>query len=259
MKFKSQEKVLEELKLLAAYDRHSILIEGPRGCGKSYCSKQYAQYNNISTIHFIEPKVAEIKQALEDSMQLDEKHLICIENLDYGSNQASQSILKYLEEPTKNVYIVVTCVNKHNVSSTIPSRSCCLKLSNPTQDDLDLYGRSINAQKFEVLVTYPVYKSCKSFVTLEYLLNSSLDKIDYYSNFADESFWNLTVDQITWNLSHYQDGSKCKLPLVLLTIFYHCHNSYIQTQCVKALQALESGRLSETAVLGKFVIDIKCN
>lgn len=259
MKLQFQNNVLASLKTLADSDRHSILIEGLRGSGKTYCAKSFAEYKGIPTFHKVVPKVSEIKEILEQSMTLSEPHVLCIENLDSGSVGASQAILKYLEEPLSNVYIVVTCLNSSKLSSTIPSRCVCLQLTNPTKDDLYFYGKSLNSQKLEIIKNYKVFNTAKTLGDIEYLLNLSLDKIQYYSNFADTEFWNLSVDQIMWNLGHYEDNSKSNLPLVLLTIFNSSPSMFIKQACVKALRNLESSRYSETAVLGKFVIDIKCS
>lgn len=254
-----QKSLIDKLQVLADSDRHSILIEGLKGSGKTYCAKQFADRKGITTFHKVQPKVADIKAVLEQSMSLTEPHVLCIENLDTGSVNASQAILKYLEEPLSNVYIIVTCLNKSKLSSTIPSRSVCVKLDNPTEDDLYFYGKSLNSQKLEIIKKYEVYQTAKTLEDINYLLNLTLDKIQYYSNFCDNSIWNLTVDQIMWNLGHYEDGSKSSIPLALLTIFNTTDSRYVKLCCIQALQDLESSRYSETAVLGKFVIDIKCN
>ena len=93
----SQKEPLAELKQLAASNRQSILIEGPSGCGKTYLCKQYANMLGIDDFSVVAPKVADIREALDSCLSLQNRVLLAIENLDLGVAGASYTLLKSLE------------------------------------------------------------------------------------------------------------------------------------------------------------------
>lgn len=51
-----------------------------------------------------------------------DKKVFIIENIDVSTNAAQNKLLKTLEEPTKNVYLILTCANIEMVLPTIRSR-----------------------------------------------------------------------------------------------------------------------------------------
>ena len=115
MELISQRAALEDLHRLADANKHSILIEGSEGCGKSYIAKQYATMLDIVDFQVVEPKVQCIKEAINSCYVIDNPIVLYIENLDTGVLAASYALLKFLEEPSSHVYIVITCRNLQNI------------------------------------------------------------------------------------------------------------------------------------------------
>ena len=107
MELISQRAALEDLHRLADANKHSILIEGSEGCGKSYIAKQYATMLDIVDFQVVEPKVQCIKEAINSCYVIDNPIVLYIENLDTGVLAASYALLKFLEEPSSHVYIVI--------------------------------------------------------------------------------------------------------------------------------------------------------
>jgi DNA polymerase III gamma/tau subunit len=258
MELEYQQSALNQLKLLSDKDAHSILISGLRGSGKTYCAKQFSRYKNIDTFHSISPKVADLKTAIDSSYQLQDLQVICIENLDDGSNAAAQVILKYLEEPLSNVYVIVTCVNTAKIPDTILSRSISVELEHPRMNELAQYARSINAQKYTAYRDYAVYKTAKTLSDIKQILNLSLDQIKYYEQFSDsKAILSLPSNDIMWMLGHYNDSSKADLKLSLRCLLQALAGTKQAQFVLNSLLAVESNRLSETAVLGSLVLDLK--
>ena len=257
MEFDFQSQAISQIKVLADNDVHSILISGIRGCGKTYVAQKFAEFKGINTFHSINAKVADLKDAIQSSFRLQENQVICIENLDDGKSAASQVILKYLEEPLPNVYVIVTCVNSSKLPDTILSRAIEVQIGIPHMNELSQYARNLNAQRFNTYREYSVFSTCKSLSDVRQILNLSLDQIKYYEQFQDiKSLFKQSVDAILWNLGHYADNSKADSKLALRCIMRS--DSIFRGLALNSLLELEENKLSETAILGKFVLNSKC-
>ena len=248
-----QDSCIEYLETLAESDKHSILISGIGGSGKTWMAKHFAEYKNISTFHIVQPKVLDLKELIDSSYKLQDDQVICIENLDKGKDAAAQVILKYLEEPLPNVYIIVTCSNILNIPTTIRSRSIEVTVPNPSFSDICAYGSYINKSKFDVVKSYSVIKICKSLSDVRYFLDLPLDKLKYFEKFENE-FKSQSIDSFMWNIGHFEDNSKIDLK-VSLKCLYNC--TWVnKNQVLNSLLALETGRISETAILGKLALEL---
>lgn len=258
MELEYQKPSLEYIKVLADKDIHSILISGLQGNGKTYLAKKYAKYLGIETFHSIQPKTNDLKATIESSFKLQDRQVICIENLDTGKDAASQVILKYLEEPLSNVYVIITCINTAKLPDTILSRVISVNLSIPRVNELAQYARAINPQKYAAYRDYLVFTCSKSLSDVRQILNMSTSQIKYYENFRDfDKLLKLPTDQILWTLGHYDDNSKSDTRLVLRCLL-KCIDYSEQFRCIlSSLIALEDKRISETAILGKLVLNLK--
>lgn len=258
MELKYQDNAIEELKRLADSDAHSILVEGRRGSGKTHLAQEFADMKGIDTFNAVNPKVVELKETIESSLKLDDNQVVCIENLDLGVSGASQAILKYLEEPLPNIYIVVTCINLLRVPTTIRSRSMTVKLHNPSPADLASYAQQYDSLRYNTAKDYLVFQICKSISDVKEVMNFTVDQLQYYDSVATDSFWADSIDRIMWNLGHYPNNEKANLKFSLRCLMdRYKSDKDIYRAALDALLALESSRISETAVLGKLVLDLK--
>lgn len=251
-----QEFALERLRYIAKNDNHSVLISGIRGCGKTYLASCFAKMKNIDTFHSVQPKISEIRNALDDSYSLDDNQVICIENLDDGVVAASQALLKYLEEPRKNTYVIITCVNEASLTNTIPSRSISVHVNPPSDKDLSAYLHRVcpDPKRVEGSVAF---ESCKSISDVKYLSTLDYTKVRYYDKFATNAFFKKSTDSVLWELTHYEDNSKCDPVLALRCVLAGECDYNLKLNALDSLIVLESKRCSEYSVLGNFVTSIR--
>ena len=257
MQANSQKESLQELKMLAQSNRQSILIEGPSGSGKTYLSKQYANMLGIDDFSIVQPKVNDIREALDACLSLNNKVLIEIENLDTGVPKASYTLLKTLEEPSPNMYLVVTCRNMQGVPDTILSRSAVVSVSPPTISDIDAYGKERDLLKFNNVSSRLVWQCARSFSDADEILDMNVDEINYYESLSEVCKFNDTVSNIIWKISHYASGKECNLELAIRSIMDLMHNNFVTKCGIECIRDLSNSRIAQHAVLAKFIFNAK--
>lgn len=257
MQYKSQEEALQQLEMLARANRQSIIIEGPSGSGKSYIARQYASMVNVSDFASVEPKVADIREAVDACIQNGTKLLMCIENLDCGVAAASYTLLKFLEEPIEGVYIVITCRDLKLLPDTIPSRSTVVTLQPPRMDDLSMYAESKDRAKFLILQNKRVWRCCHSFTDADAILAMNATQIDYYESINQLCKFTDSITNIVWNLSHYDNNNACNVELAIRCVMDVLKKPFITKCGVECIRDLSSKRIAQHAVLAKFAFNCK--
>lgn len=259
MKLKCQTTAIKELQQLASRDRHSVLLEGVSGSGKTYLSKQYASMLGIDDYVNTPSTVSDIRKAIDHCYELESKVVICIENLDEGVLGASYTLLKFLEEPRDNIYIVVTCCNIHKVPDTIISRSSVVTLAAPTPNDIDTFISSYMEDRREIIETRDdIRKSVKNFHDVDYCMNmTNLSYCEHLQNLVSLIQSKKPISDIVWALGHYADGSEVPIKFMLNYIISNTSNSHIKTHGISCMKELDGSRIATHAVLSKFVMDCK--
>ena len=257
MEFSSQKEPLTILRNLATSGRHSILIEGPSGSGKSYLSKQFANMLNIDDYHEVAPKVADIRDALDTCSNLDANVCLGIENLDTGVAAASYTLLKSLEEPSPNLYLVITCRNQEAVPDTIVSRSTVVTVGPPTNRDIDEYAKSRDLLKFNNIASRLVWQCVRSFKEADAALNMNPDQIAYYEDLANICNFKDNVSSIIWKMSHYPSGQESSVELSIRCISALMKKPFITKCGIECATDLTIGRIAQHAVLAKFAFNAK--
>lgn len=252
-----QSSAVQDLRFLSQSDRHSLLIEGPIGSGKSYLAKQYAKMRNIIDVSAVSPTVQGIREALEASYDFTEPVVFCIENLDTGVPAASFTSLKFLEEPVDNVYIVVTCRDRFKVPDTIISRSTCVTVSAPAPLDIQKYAQHVDAAKYEQLCHTAIWGAVRSLNDIEYVYRMTYDQITYYTHVISALDFKDTVSNIVWKLGHYSDNSEIDIAFMFNYIIATCDSSRIQRYAIAGMHDLATARIAAHAVLAKFVFECK--
>lgn len=257
MDFKFQQESIEKLEEIADKDKHSIIISGISGCGKTYLGSRYARFLHIQTFNTCQPKINDIKTTLAASFNLQDRQVVCIENLDTGSNAASQSLLKFLEEPSRNVYVVITCNNLSKLPNTIISRAISVEINPPTVSDIEAYAKYVNDARYRRIRESLLFSSLKSLSDVRYALNLDLERVSYFEKFGDESFLKGNTSTVMWNLSHFENSTKFSPSIAFRCILKGKCNPLVKSEALQALLAFEEHRLSETAIIGKFVLNLK--
>ncbi len=257
MNFKCQLDAISQLHSLSITDQHSILIEGPEGCGKSYLVSYYSKLIGCSDIQFVSPSVQSIKDSIDHCALSNNRILLSIENLDTGVLSASYVLLKFLEEPTSNVYVVITCRNLNQIPDTIISRSAVVSVSPPITFDINLYGQSKDADKYNSLSCLDVWNAIKTFKDVDTIYNLSSSNLSYIINTASSLSFKDTVGNIVWKLSHYDDGSDLPVLLMMRYIVSSTHSDHIKRAAIQCIHDLEFSRVGSHAILSKFVFESK--
>lgn len=249
-----QKSAINQLQSLANSDRHSILIEGIEGSGKTELALQYSRMINTNDFTLVNPNVQQLRDAIDACYNLSTATCICIENLDQGVTAASYTILKFLEEPAENVYIVLTCRNRYRVPDTIISRSAVVTIDPPTRNSLVQYSKvrypDLNIDN------HPLLRCMKTFSDIDHLSKMTADQIDYFHTFTQLDF-NESVSNMSWKLSHYPDNTECPVKFAIRYIMNLTHNVHVHRCGVECLDDLDSGRIASHAILSKFCMDLK--
>lgn len=265
MNLACQQDCLEKLMQYVESDRHSILIEGGPGVGKSYCVTQLAEMLKVDDIMTIEPTVNAVRSAIDSCYSIEHKLLICIDNLDQGVKAASYAMLKFLEEPKHNVYIAVTCTNLYDLPDTIISRSVVASISYPTPDDILLFAQYKNADKYMQLCTstyhHPVWGAVKTFAQIITVFDMSIEQLNYFQTLSDnirsKRLLKDSVSSILWTLGHYPDNTEIDPQLMLQFIMTQNLDQYMQKTCISCLQELNKRRIAAHVIVAKFIMEWK--
>lgn len=257
MNFDCQSISLDIIAKLADRQAPSILIVGPEGCGKSYLARQFAIKSGIADFAFVEPTVASIREISELCSEITTPIVICIENLDTGVSAASYTLLKFLEEPRKNVHVVVTARNITLLPDTIPSRCVTVWMSQPTERDLLDYARiSAPATKLQSILDSAVFKACRGFTDVTKLLNLTNDQLAYLIRIPTLITANESLSVVVWKLTHYADNSPLDSMFALKCIAA-AYDGAVRRFCINAITDIQSGRVSAHTAIAKFIFDCR--
>ena len=257
MILENQVEAIKKLEQLAISDRHSILISGDAGSGKSYLSKEYSKIKGIKDYIVIEPKVSSIRDSIINCLSLQNKIIISIENLDLGILSASYTLLKFLEEPPENIYIVITCRNIKNIPDTILSRCVTVSLPNMSQHDITEYAKQNYPDKLNVLNDIVLKRCLKSIADVDSIMKIEQKNIEHLRNIVGILYSNDCVSNKIWKLQKYPDGSPIDPVLAVRYIMYSMNLPDVSRVCIECLDNLTFSSIGTHAVLSKFMMQIK--
>ena len=251
----NQSSAYVHLQDLSKSDRHSILIDGVQGCGKTYLSMQYGKMVNCVDMFTVNPTVNEIRNIIQECYNMKDNVLISIENLDSGVPAASYALLKFLEEPLSNVYIVVTCRNMKYVPDTIISRSTVVSVAPPTSKDLSDYAITKDRNKFEKIRNKIVWSLINSYSEVDNVLSMNSEHIDYFSTLSKKL--NGNISSVGWIVTHYEDNTPIPLEFSIRFLLSTTSSSYLQKCCYEALKDCSEARISQHAIISKLLFEFK--
>lgn len=257
MNFICQQSAISQLQELADHKRHSVLIEGVSGSGKTYLAKQYASMVGAEDFQIIDPTVKSIRSAIDTCYTLSSSIVLCIENLDSGVAAAAYALLKFLEEPASNVYLVVTCANMYKVPDTIVSRSVCVAAAPPTPADVTHYAIEKYPARYQELKATPLWNCVRSFKQADTVLSMTDNQVDYFTSLQSILGFDDNVSSITWKLGHYSDNTATPLDIVVSYVIEMSNSHHIKQAGMQCIKELAAGRVGAHAVLAKFVFECK--
>lgn len=257
MDFTNQQSSIYELQKLAESRKHNILIDGSIGSGKTYLAKQYANMLGIDDFHIIESKVSAVKDMIESCYQIVSPILICIENLDTGVDAVSYSLLKFLEEPSDNVYIVVTCRNIKCIPDTIISRSAVVSVPPIMECDLVHYAQSKDKVRFDEISNLKLWQCIKSTNDIDTVFSLDQKQLEYIVSLKSIIYSNDPVSTTLWKIQKFPDGTSTPIKFIVQYLMSVIDSKIIWRSGYKCIKSLSSSRISTNAAVSRFLLDIK--
>lgn len=161
-----QEKLV---KILDGYTLQSaprtILFLGPAGCGKSWLATRFAQQLGLDHVDISSDFTSE---KLMDYYQCPVPKLYIID-LNVIDEKQQNKILKFIEEPSANMYVILTARSEIGVLPTILNRCVKYTFEDYTPEQLSQFDWAINCSDQRI------YQICKTPGQLNNLPDDNLD------------------------------------------------------------------------------------
>ena len=218
MEFQNQKSAMYELKHLASADCHSILLHGEAGCGKSWLSRKYQSMVKADDFIQLYAKMQDIKDFITNVYLYQTKAVVCIENIDCGVDGVAQAILKLLEEPPENIYLIVTARYARNVPNTILSRTSTVFVQQFKFDDLLLYAKEKYGLKAESL-KQDLYLFCKNPNDVDYIMSLQQSELDYVKALPELISSKNPVATTVWKLQQLHSGAKIPMQFIIRSLY----------------------------------------
>lgn len=257
MEFQNQILSIDKLKDFAKSNRHSILLDGPQGCGKTYLAKLFSDMINVSNFEIISPTVSSIRDAIDSCILLEQPVVLCIENLDTGVIAASYTLLKFLEEPNNNIYIIVTCRNILKIPDTIMSRCTSISVPPPLESDLVKFAKEKYQHNYELYSKHLLWQCMRTFTDVDIFMNLSDVQLDYFDSLRSTLNFSDSVSSLMWKLGHYSDNSETPLELVLRYVMEISNSNYVKRCGIQCIKDIAQSKVASHVALAKFCFDIK--
>ena len=258
MHFESQEPSNLMLKAFAKSKKHSVVISGNEGVGKSHLAHKYAEYLGISRdFVIIRPTMEDIQNTLEELVEINTPTCICIENLDNGVIGVSYALLKFVEEPKENVYIVITCRNINKLPDTILSRCVSTHIEPPNHQDIILYCKTYYSSDYARLKDHILFSCISSFSDADIIMKLDADKLAYFDSIKNLLNFNDSVSNLSYKFSHYSDKSKLPFQILLKYIMKVSGDNVINWYAINCSDDILLGRIAEWAAINNFIFDCK--
>ena len=257
MKLTCQNIAYSDLQVLAQNHRHSIIVAGISGSGKTHLAHRYARFLGISDFYIINPAVNDLRTFIEECQTKANNIVVCIENLDSGVVSASYTLLKLIEECPEHIYVVITCNNLQGIPETIHSRCAIVNILPPTRADLDAYAKSKDLTAFNYLSGYPIWRCIRTFSEVEEVLKYTPEHLQYFDKLPEVLRSNDSVSSISWKFTHFADKAEIPVALVVRYISQLVSDTYHQRACIDCLNDLADNKISKNAIISKLVFELK--
>lgn len=221
--------VIGQEKLVKTLDSYTLqnvpktmLFLGPDGCGKSWISARFAEQLGLESVD-IKPDVAADK--LIEYYQCPVAKMYFINLKDFDEKQQNK-ILKFIEEPSSNMYIILRAESEIGILPTILNRCIKYHFENYTEEQLKQFDWAVNCSD-EI-----AYQICKTPGQLLELSDDNLDKAlalckTIVSSVKNASYAN-TLSIIT-KINLKDDAKKIDFKLFFDLLTYAAFDDYKKT------------------------------
>ena len=166
--------------------------------------------------------IEEIQEEFAKSAMEGGAKIYMLENIDYATPEAMNSLLKMLEEPTDGIYAILTCENQNRVLPTIQSRTQIVHFRAVSQNALTriLIDGGMKAEDANILSS--IYDSVEQIKEVE---ENTLyhDLKTEALNFVEDYFTkreNLLINAQTHVLKTHHDKAEIQFFLDLLLVIF---------------------------------------
>lgn len=218
MEFKNQIEAVHELRSLASSGKQSILIHGESGCGKTYLAQMYHRFVGTSQFIQIGNTMHDIRDFIMNAYDVNERTAVCIENVDVGSDGVSQAILKILEEPPKNIYIVITARNVKQIPVTILSRCSVVYVSHFRFDDLMRYAKANYGLRSESIKD-DLKSLCKNPNDVDFIMSLQPQDFEYLKSISSIINDKTPIATASWKLQSFPSGTKIPIQMLIRSLY----------------------------------------
>lgn len=227
-----QEKVLETVSTLIKENRlpKFILLHGARGWGKKQLTIEIAKLMDIDLVTF-ENKVDDLRECIKLAYEQTSPILYVLTGADTMSVAAKNSVLKLIEEPPANAFIIMLVENEETILPTIKSRAYSLRMDSYSDHEIRAYintkDNAFTEQELEKIITIC---NCPGDVNL--LMRSEnaelLELVDkVIQNINKVTLSNLLKLSKKFKLNETSEGMD-------LNLFLNCTQYYLFTNYVKS-------------------------
>ena len=150
-------KVIGQTKLMSIIDSYTIqtlpktlMFIGQAGCGKHTISKYISEKFNLDFVE-IDENISSAN--IEDFLYRTINTLYVID-LTKLTEKQQNSVLKFIEEPSKSVYVILTACSEAGVLNTVLNRCVKYTFEPYTKQEVEqITGTSVNEQAFTIFKT----------------------------------------------------------------------------------------------------------
>jgi replication-associated recombination protein RarA len=150
-------KVIGQTKLMSIIDSYTIrtlpkalMLLGQAGCGKHTISKYISEKFNLDYVEIDE----NVSQADIENFLYSTINTMYVIDLTKFSEKQQNQFLKFIEEPSKSVYIVLTACSEAGVLNTVLNRCIKYTFEPYTKQEVEqITGTVINEQAFIIFKT----------------------------------------------------------------------------------------------------------
>jgi replication-associated recombination protein RarA len=150
-------KVIGQTKLMSIIDSYTIqtlpkalMLIGQAGCGKHTISRHISEKFNLDYVEIDESvSSADIEYFLYSTI-----NTLYVIDLTKFSEKQQNTVLKFIEEPSKSVYVVLTACSEAGVLNTVLNRCIKYAFEPYTKQEVEqITGTTVNEQAFAIFKT----------------------------------------------------------------------------------------------------------
>lgn len=214
--------------IAAHYIAKSLICENELlSCGKCHECQRIDKHNYSDFVYangkdetIKKSKIEYIQDQFSKSSLEGKAKIYLLENIENSTNEAMNSLLKILEEPTSGVYAIFTCQNINRVLPTIQSRCQIIQLLPNSKKILiqQLKLNKVSEDDIRILSElFGTYEECEKYIDSDIFDNLKLEVF----HFIEDLYFhrdNLIINVETHLLKNYKDKETIKLFLNMLVL-----------------------------------------